>query len=52
MDRNYIDDKKGEQGGNLGLIAVTNNYSKQALAKADLVIDNLEKISSEDLHNL
>ena len=33
-------------------IAVTNTHSPEALAKADLVTDNLERISGEDLHRL
>ena len=33
-------------------IAVTNTHPPEALAKADLVTDNLERISGEDLHRL
>lgn len=33
-------------------IAVTNTHPREALAKADLVTDNLEKITGEDLHRL
>jgi len=33
-------------------IAVTNSHPQEALAKADLVTDNLEKISGEDLKRL
>lgn len=40
------------KAGGMKCIAVTNSHPPEALAKADLVTDNLEKIGGEDLKRL